>query len=121
MDLEALLKSTEFLSKNPSRKITETYLQPFRQVKCIEFLTDNPVSFRQLIDNFDHWFIEDRNWKMDEFCIVHGHKVDFPCNAPSFCHTFGYWPDIGFHPTFIKQFEIKWGKIYQENGWDIVK
>lgn len=51
--------------------------------------------------------------------IIHGHTTDRQCYAPCFCHLYGYWPEATNSPRFVRQFEKKWKKLYEERGWNI--
>lgn len=55
----------------------------------------------------DQLYDEFRN----ETLIIHGHEPTVPCAAPYFCFDSEYRPKQDDHPTFIKQFYMKWSKL----------
>lgn len=55
--------------------------------------------------------------------VVHGHKVGAPCDAPSFCHEYGFRPDLTQYPAFHRVFYLKWDgyRVYDKRQKDMGK
>lgn len=116
IDFDALIARTKLAL---SQKEPESYLEPYRDSFCFQFLTNSPVGRLDFL-GFHHLYLDsDEELYYDARIIVHGHKIDLACFAPCFCHQYGYWPSNLTSPRFRKQFNMKWEQTYKEKGWKI--
>jgi hypothetical protein len=73
-----------------------------------------PVGYEWLRDTYDVYEgdggIDEPNWDDTYTVVKHGHPVGNTCFAPNFCHIVGYAPVGNESPTFLRLWEMKWGK-----------
>lgn len=123
---DILLKANELLKAGPPVKnrsgkslqgAASSFSTPRRVLLFTEFLSDrNPEDFigKALVHVY-----EKPKMSIDfsgGFVIVHGHSSRELCSGPTLCHEKGYKPKITDNPAFVKQFNLKWGFLYNKEG-----
>jgi len=115
VDIEELLRKVDLQLGS----ISADYIQPNRQVVCLQFLVHAQIASEEINNYAQHWYFDDPmgGTEFYELVIIRGHNSDEVCTGPTMCHLRDYWPGPEFNPRFVNQFKMKWESIYEERGW----
>lgn len=94
--------------------LKDDYLQESREFYFIEPITPHNYKIQDVIINF-YLDIPPVGLECPDSAsvVIHGHERGKPCQAPYYCHIYGYSPTGAEHPGYISQFNLKWRKIYE--------
>ena len=106
-DSEALLK------ERPSKPTIQKYDDPYRQRVYFEFLTHESIP----VGNLRNFYLNENGQlesNEEQYIIVHGHRADEGCFAPTICHVARWKPTGNLHPNFVKIVHQKWPNLKEE-------
>ena len=91
-----------------------TYSTPKRKFVYCEFL-ESPDFSKENNYPTAHYFVDVPTLEIKIGGVIHGHKYEEVCSAPSMCHRWGYLPSATDNPVFVKAFYDKWEHLYKIN------
>lgn len=93
------------------------FYQPGRRIFLSEFLVPqgwdksaSPVIVNVYVPNPPDGYPEAIQVPDTHAVVVHGHEQGKTCYASTYCHALGYSPTGAEHPSFLKQWRMKWKK-----------